>query len=175
MKKIMLILISVVMLFTACDKSSPKPIDPAEEFNGVLFGMTKEEVINVLGRQPDDASNKYNDSITYKNEIYFGINNTDISYFFADDGGLKGIIFHFYLSESTQDGNPIDLDLIKKELLKLYPEETFTYVKDEENRFSFQTDARVISLKYDDFLDYISVTIGDIGTIQAAIDQFTTT
>ena len=175
MKKSMLILISVVMIFTACDKSSTKTIDPAEEFNGVMFGMTKEEVINVIGKQPDNVSDSYGDFLTYENEVYFNITNAQIDYSFDNNGELDGIIIDFSLSESMQDEKPIDFDSIKKELLKRYPEETFTYVKDEDNSFNFVTDTRVVGLYNDDYFNKVSVSIGDAVKGREELNQSTTT
>ena len=81
MKKIMLILISAVMLFTACEKSLPQQIDPSEEFGGIMFGMTQEEVRNALSKEPDADYDETESMIIGFDKTFFNVSNASIAYF----------------------------------------------------------------------------------------------
>ena len=169
MKKIMLIIISVVMFFTACgnqtdnsiEESIPTQIDPAEEFGGVTFGMTKEEVIAVLGREPDYTSE--DGRIYYDRQVFFNVAIDSIDYYFDENGNLYSIfIFCFY--ESAKEQMLIDLDHIKEELSKNYPEypdKTRTYIHENNEELSLYTENRSISLSIYDDAFTLSIRVKD--------------
>ena len=176
MKKIMFILISVIMIFTACKNSSDNisnipvqtQIDPTEEFGGITFGMTKEEVIDIHGREPDETFE--HGTIIYKNETFFNIGNAQANYAFDDNGKLYTIFISYtYYKDSEDNSFKDDYDSIKEEFsirypdLKkdlTYPEEPINY---EEDELWAHTDNRsVILLIYNsDIADTISITISD--------------
>lgn len=164
MKKIMLIFISVVMLFTACEKqtenitdtsieaSAPTQIDPSEEFDGVLFGMTKDEVIGFLGKdpdfifEPDDNSYDYN-YIAYHDEEHFNVSAAAITYCFTRyDGALRRMIYEFSRDESEHEQLISDCEVIKEEIINRYPEEICTFFSDDETDLTIYTENRSIFL-----------------------------
>lgn len=140
--------------------TSQTQIDPAEEFGGITFGMNKEEIIEIHGRQPDD-SGEYRDPIKYENETYFNISNATIFYFFDGNGKLNEIdIFYRYLKDSEENLLQADYDSIKTELLRRYPE-PHLYLTETEDKFDFATKNRFItlSIRHDPWSDSIFIEI----------------
>lgn len=141
MKRIMLLIISVVMLFTACGnqtdnsvkESTPTPapaqIDPAEEFDGILFGMTKYDVVSLLGKKPDRICERYNErSDSYmecQDEEHFNVGNADVTYYY-EYGQLIEIDYKYNYDDSEQEQYMNALAIIKEEILRRYPEEIHT-------------------------------------------------
>ena len=140
MKKIMLILISVIMLFAACENrtenapdssaetsvnTAPTQIDPAEEFDGVLFGMTKDEIINALGTKPLFDGSDY---LSYYDVVFLGVDNASVEYDFTDEGKLNRIFITYNCLHDSEKDTSADYAAIKEELLKYYPENTRLYV-----------------------------------------------
>ena len=117
MKKIVLIIISVVMLFTACEKqtenitdtsietSAPTQIDPSEEFDGVLFGMSNYEIISVLGKKPDFIRKRNDEQssgfIEYWDEEHFNVSNADVTYYYEYDQIIQ-FDYSYHYDESEQ-------------------------------------------------------------------------
>ena len=170
MKKITLILISVIMLFSACEKQTDNSaeesiqtqIDPAEEFGGVLFGMTKEEVISVIDREPDYTYADGN-SIRYKRQVFFNVAIDHIDYDFDENGNLD-YIYIMCLYKSAKEQMPIDLDRIKEELSKRYPEypeSISTYIHENNEEQILRTPNRYISLRIYDDAFTLSITTRD--------------
>ena len=160
MKKIMLILISVIMLFTACKETSTEPNAYEENFNGITFGMTKEEVIAIIGRAPDYD---YDPNIKYKNQIFFDVTTSYVSYHFDENSKLY-CIFAVYKSydESEKEQMSIDLAHVKDELSEYYPENTLTRIDETDNERFLFTESRVIQLKiYDDSFDVAIMNTDD--------------
>ena len=156
MKKIMLILISVVMLFTACEKSSPTQIDPLEEFGDVMFGMSKEEVINTLGTNPDDENELY---ITYNDKTFFKVNNAEIDYVFDDYSNLYMIsVYYFYSIDVEQEQILNDYASIKETLLENYPFKKHGYYEDEDDRTIYSTENRSIDLYHNNHAIFLSIS-----------------
>ncbi|MCH5192987.1 MAG: hypothetical protein J1F11_03430 [Oscillospiraceae bacterium] len=130
MKKFMLIIISVIMLFSACNsKSVQTQIDPAEEFDGITFGMTKDEIINFLGKEPDiifetdDDDRDYND-IWYMHEEHFNISDVDVIYSLKRDANvLCRVDYSFPNDEYTPNQFMNDYNAVKEEILRRYPGE----------------------------------------------------
>ncbi|MCH5192971.1 MAG: hypothetical protein J1F11_03350 [Oscillospiraceae bacterium] len=179
MKKIMLIIISVVMLFAACknstenitnttaesyiETSAPTQINPAEEFNGITLGMTKDEIINTLGKQPDRVTNS---NIKYNNESYFNIENAEVSYFINDVYGLIFVSATYHYPTGSEQ-KMIDYTSIKEELFKRYPQETFTEFSEEDNNLKFNTENRYVSLSAaDEDSLYVIIGIDDMEKLQ---------
>ena len=179
MKKFVLIIISVIMLFSACvnqtenitdtttesciETSAPKTqIDPAEEFGGVLFGMTKDEVIAALGREPDYTYSSGN-SISYKRQVFFNVAVDGVDYDFDENGNLD-YIFITCSYRSAKEQMPIDIERIKEELSKRYPEypeKTKTYIYENSEDLSLFTENRLISLNIYDDLFTLSISPRD--------------
>ena len=158
MKKIMLIIISVITLFTACKESSieqTEQVNYEESFNGITFGMTKEEVIAVLGRAPDYD---FESDIEYDKQVFLNVTADIINYGFNENGNLDSIRV-MTLYEWAKEQMKIDLDHIKDELLKYYPENTLTRIEEVDNELFLFTENRMICLKtYDDAFDvYIAI------------------
>ncbi|MCH5348402.1 MAG: hypothetical protein J1E40_03700 [Oscillospiraceae bacterium] len=151
MKKIMLILISVIMLFSACDnqtdnsveESIQTQIDPTEEFGGITFGMTQDEVINLIGEKPystygsDDIDSDYN-YIVYHDKEHFTAVASSVTYCFKrDDGALRRMVYDYSYNES-------DYESIKEEIIRRYPEEICTYFFNDETDLTIYTENRSI-------------------------------
>ena len=164
----MLIIIAVIMLFTVCKDPSTEQNVYEENFDGITFGMTKEEVISVLGRDPDsehDSENKDGYSMFYDRQIFFDITAHYVYYSFDGNGHLDFITAHYtYYDESEKEQMPIDLDHIKEELSKYYPEypeKTRTYTHENEEELSLHTENRRISLSIYDHSFSVMITIRD--------------
>ena len=159
MKRILLILISVVMLFTACEKSSPQQLDPAEEFDGITFGMTKDEIISSLGKEPDSISEA--GTIWYMGEEFYNVSNASIDYFFDDYGKFYYIVVYYF--DSKQVWN--DYDVIKETVLKNYPPKTYNpriYDYGEDDVLDYNTENRSI---------FLSLLDGDISLRISVAEQ----
>lgn len=184
MNKIMLIFISVVMLFTACgnqtdnsiEESVQTQIDPAEEFGGITFGMTQEEVIEFLERKPDviyesddeDVESKY---IEYWYEEHFNVSNAFVSYSFKKDNDILYFVDYVYnYDESEQEQFMNDYGIIKKEILRRYPKEIWIDNYNDENdiysTMDIYTENRSISLGIYPKLLIILVTIEEYNPIE---------
>ena len=156
MKRTMLVFISVVMLFAACKEPSTEPNVYEENFNSITFGMTKEEVITILGKEPDDEfEHKDGYSIWYYGQIFFDVTARHVYYSFDDNGNLDFILaFYNYYDESEKEQMPIDLEHVKEELIKYYPDSKLTYISEQKDNMIFHTENRIIALRtYDDAFD----------------------
>lgn len=161
MKKITLIIISVIVLFTACgnqtdnsdEESFKKQIDLAENFDGITFGMTKEEIIELYGRQPDQIS-EISGIIQYSIVPYFTIRNAYVMYGFDDNGKLNYIdIWYFYIEDTEDNLIQAAYDSIKEKLLRRYSEAGYR-VSETDNTIDFSGYDRSIylSMFHTDFL-----------------------
>ncbi|MCH5348400.1 MAG: hypothetical protein J1E40_03690, partial [Oscillospiraceae bacterium] len=125
---------------------------PAEEFGGVTFGMTKEEVISVIGREPDYTYADGN-GISYERQVFFNVAVDSIDYDFDENGNLD-FMYIICSYKSAKEQMSIDLDRIKEELSKRYPEypeKTKTYIHENNDELSLFAESRLITLKiYDD-------------------------
>ena len=158
MKKIVLILIAVVMLFAACENrtenapdstaeisvnTATTQIDPAEEFGGITFGMTQEEVISFHEKEPDfiyepDSNSFDYNYISYDAEEYFNVIADAVTYCFKrEDGALRRMVIDYSYNES-------DYKVIKEELIRRYPEEICTYFSNDETDLTIYTENRSI-------------------------------
>ena len=197
MKKFVLIIISVIMLFSACgnqtenitdtttesytETSAPKTqIDPAEEFGGITFGMTQDEVISIVGKKPDGIPKPVDGPlfpyyhIEYWKEEHFNVSNADVAYFFEKDtDALRRIDYDYYYDESEQEQFLKDYDVIKEEILRRYPEEIWTYSyndeSDEDPSLTIYTENRKVCLcAFTDILD-MGVMIEEYEPIEESI------
>lgn len=164
MKKIMFIILSAVMLFTACEKSSPQQIDPAEEFGGITFGMTKDEIIDFLGKEPFSISETDNNALDYNNiwylyEEFYNVSSSLITYYFDDYGKFYKITVDYFDSKQVFS----DYAVIKETVLKNYPPKTYNpriYDYGEDDVLDYNTENRSIFLRLldGDISLYIEVT-----------------
>ena len=173
MKKIMSIIISVVMLFSACgnqtdnlvEESVQTQIATAEEFDGITFGMTKDEVITIIGREPDDSYeniDKDGYNIRYDSQIFLNITTYHVDYTFDENDNLDSIwAIYDYFDESEKEQMPIDLDHVKEELSKYYPENTLTRTDEKDNVLFLFTESRMICLETLDNSFIVFITIRD--------------
>ena len=142
MKKIMLIIISVVILFSACEKqtkyvpdsaakitvnTSKTQIDPAEEFGGITFGMTKDEVISFLDKDTyyvfESNDGFFVNYIECWYEEQFNISDAVVEYRYKDDGVIYCIAYNYVYYEPEQEQFMNDYAIIMEEILRRYPEE----------------------------------------------------
>ena len=139
MKRIMLIIISVIMLFSACGNQTDNSVEesiqtqivPSEEFGGITFGMTDYEVVSILGKNPDFALETY---FGYWNEEHFNLSNANVTYYFEENSNmLWRVHYDYYYDESEQERFMNDYEVIKEEILRRYPEEIWTYSNNYEN------------------------------------------
>ena len=117
------------MFFTACEKSSPQQIDPSEEFGGIMFGMTQDEIISLVGKEPDIISstddNDLDDyTIWYMHEEYleecFNISDVHVVYWLKkDDNKLCCVDYSFYYNGQKQFKDAYET--VKAEILRRYP------------------------------------------------------
>ena len=144
MKRIMSIIIFVVILFSSCSKSAPTQIDPSEEFDGITFGMTKDEIISFLGKEPDTISEA--GTIWYMDENFFNVNNASIYYLFDDHGKFYKITVDYFDSKQVFS----DYAVIKETVLKNYPPKTYNpriYDYGEDDLLDYNTENRSIYLR----------------------------
>lgn len=155
MKRIILIIISVIMLFTACKESSAEQNTYEENFDGVTFGMTQDEVIMVIGREPNyiytsELRSKDKYGIWYYSHVFFDVISDETHYFFDDNGNLDSIEVFYryfdYFDESKIEQMPIDLEHIKEEISKYYPENTLIHIEEINNQLFLFTENRMICL-----------------------------
>ena len=84
MKRIILVLISVVMLFAACEKNvSDDTASSQSVFDNLTLGMSVVELIDTVGRQPDKIvkgsdHDRYDEYYDYRDEEFLGVNAYDI-------------------------------------------------------------------------------------------------
>lgn len=184
MKRIVLIIISIVMLFSSCEKqtenipdttaeisvdASKTQIDPIEEFDGVLFGMSSYEIISVLGKKPDLIQKRnYEHSPSYMeywDEDHFNVSNAKVTYYCEYDHVMK-IYYDFNYDDSEQEQYLNDFAIIKEEILRRYPEEIRTYDYNDEDddsiTYIIHTENRSIYLN----------TFTDIFTIDVSITEY---
>ena len=145
------------MLFTACKEPSiEQNVNVYEEgFNGITFGMTQNEVITVLDRKPDrsyEFEDKDGYGIRYYSQKFFDVTTYYVAYHFDENGKLYCILTSYnYFDESEKEQMPIDLEHIKEEISKYYPENTLTRIDEMDNELFLFTESRMICLKtYDD-------------------------
>ena len=159
MKKIMLIIFSVVMLFTACKEPSIEQNVYEENFNGITFGMTKDEIITVLGREPDSV---HESKIESKNQMFFDVTADHVDYKFDENGNLY-LIWSFYThyNESEKEQMSIDLEHVKEVLSKYYPENTLTRIDELDNQLFLFTESRAIWLRIHDNSFDVVIRVSD--------------
>ena len=184
MKKIMLIIFSVTMLFTACEKQTenitdttakisaytPKTqIDPADEFDGITFGMTKDEIISFLKKEPkftvEDDSKYTINHIEYWDEEHFNVSNAVVEYRYKNDQALLYISYNYYYNDSEQEQFMNDYEIIKEEILRRYPEQIWVDydIKEDNDKIAMTiyTENRIIDFDvYTDIL-WIKVIISE--------------
>lgn len=184
MKRIMLVLISVVMLFTACKNKannvsesttehiSHTQISPKEEFGGIMFGISDKDFLAAIDRKPD-YTHKYSSlAYEYTDETCFNVSNADVTYNFDDNNKLEKIEFiYYYLDEADQEKVPIDCAIIKKELLERYPEEVHTYFYDDETFLIIQTESREIDLYCGERMIEVSIKYAENKKMSETIDH----
>lgn len=179
MKKIVLIIISVIMLFSACrnstestvdssvENSAPTQIDPSEEFDGVLFGMSYYEIISVLGKKPDFIRKRNDEQssgfIEYWDEEHFNVGNADVTYYYEYDQIIR-FDYSYHYDESEQEQFMNDFAAIKDEILRRYPEEIQTYYNyenedDGDSSIHIKTENRAIILDAHPNILWINVWI----------------
>ena len=152
MKRIMLILISVIMLFSACEKQTDNSveesiqtqIDPSEEFDGVIFGMTRDEIVDMLGTEPLLDGSNY---LSYYDVVFLGVDNASVEYYFTDEGKLNRIFITYNCLLDPEKDTSADYAAIKEELLKYYPESTRLYVTEHDyvEHIEFATSNRKVT------------------------------
>lgn len=120
MKKIMLVLIAVIMLFTACSKN----VNPIEKYSNVHFGMTKDEVTKALGT-PKIVDNEAGMSYEYANQKWFGLKGENSTqYIFNDDDLLYSIMVFYKMDNSEQYKTAYSA--VKNEITNYYSESNVT-------------------------------------------------
>ena len=173
MKRIIFILISAAIFFTSClnihhksperlpETAAPAQIAPDKEFGGVEFGMTKEEVIDTAGRQPDS---EVDEVIWYDEDVYFHErygSYPETAYFFDDNDKLYKIIYYYYYAPdgSEQEQIKTDYAAIKKELFERYPIEICTdfHENEEDAKMTLDTKNRHVLVFYSYFDLIISI------------------
>ena len=129
-------------------------VGPAEEFDGITFDMTKNEIIELLG-QPDNIVKRNTGTvlavncIEYFDKIYFNVSNDLIRYVFDENDVLSRVDYLSFYDESNREQLMKDYESIKEELLKRYPEEICTYFSNEETDLMLDTPNRSVSLSAD--------------------------
>lgn len=137
---------------------STEIIDHSENLDSITLGMTKEQVIDTIGRQPDEDWGLLGlDLCSYDDELCFNVSNANVQYNFNDDMLYRIQISYFYPSEEEQLS--IDFVTIKEELLNSYPEETRKDFHDEGTELSFYADNAYVTLSSETYADVIMVTI----------------
>ena len=182
MKRIIFILISAAIFFISClnvhhkspeslsKTAAPAQIAADKEFGGVEFGMTKEEVIDNVGRQPD---NEVDEAIWYYEDVYFHErygSKPKTAYSFDDNDILCSITcyYNYALDGSEQEQIKADYAAIKKELFERYPIEICTdfHENEEDAKMTLDTKNRHVLVFYSDF--YIIVSIDNVDNTEAS-------
>lgn len=115
MKKIFLIALTAVMIFTAC--SSNKAI---HDFVSVDFGMSTIEVIDAFG-EPDKSSSIEDGMLFYYDKTVFGVANTHVAYTIKENG--LAFVFCAYLNQYADlKSYQQEADIIKQNMIIAYGE-----------------------------------------------------
>lgn len=186
MKRIMLIIIFVAMIFSTCknstenitdttaesyiETSAPTQIDPTEEFGGILFGMNNYEIISILGKKPDFIR-KRNDEyspgyIEYWDEEHFNVGNAKVTYCCEYDQVLHNVDYHYHYDDSEQEQYMNDFAAIKEEILRRYPEEVRTY------NYNSETDSSITYIIHTENRSIYLNTFTNIFTIDVSIKEY---
>ena len=154
MKRILFIVISAVMLFSSCvnktdnsaEESVQTQIDPSEEFGGIMFGMTQEEVINAIDEDADYVDSENEGFIVYLHQTFFDISDASIMYQFDNYGKFCSISVDYFDSKQVFS----DYAVIKETVLKNYPPKTYNpriYDYGEDDLLDYNTENRSIFLR----------------------------
>ena len=92
MKKIVVILIAVTMLFTACSSNSAS--SSKHDFRDVDFGMSTIELFEIEGEPDDEITGDDLSIYYYNNREAFGVENAMLQYHVDKNGvGLVNVTF----------------------------------------------------------------------------------
>ena len=156
MKRIILVLISVVMLFTACENTlNDSDTNQTNPFDNITLRMTVVEFIDTVGRQPDSIvkaldHDRYDECYIYKNEEFFGVNAHYIKCYVKDYELDRIEAWYEYDDELEEEQDYLTL---KEEILKRYPEGVLYSDYYDEREFSIEME------HYDVYLYYMDHTI----------------
>lgn len=131
MKKIVLILIAVTMLFTACNSNASAA---KHDFRDVDFGMSTIELFEIEG-EPDDEHiyGNYAD-YSYENREAFGVKNAVIEYNIYEKG-VGGVAAVFQNEYADNKSYITEYNTVKKNLISAWGEPE--KITEDEAEFNF--------------------------------------
>lgn len=166
MKKIVLILIAVTMLFTACN-SNTEPT-AKHDFRDVDFGMSTIELLEIEGK-PDDE-HQYDDLAVYvyENREAFGVENALLQYQ-IDKSGVGWANVTFQNEYADNKSYITEYNIVKKNLIAVWGEPESTIENEDEFKFSCTWGHKSLSLnRNSEDKAFISVTACSNDYLEAA-------
>lgn len=143
MKKNVVILIAVTILFAACNSNSPSAAK--HDFRDVDFGMSTIELFEIEG-EPDDEF-VYGDyaNYSYENKEAFGLKNVEIEYSVYDYG--IGYATATFKNEYADNKSYIaEYNTVKKNLISAWGEPASISEDEDEFKFSCAWENKFLSL-----------------------------
>lgn len=133
MKKIVVILIAVTMLFTACNSNSAS--SSKHDFRDVDFGMSTIELFEIEG-EPDDKRQSDDLSVyVYENREAFGVENALIQYQIDKNGvGWANVTFQNRYADNKS--YVTEYNIVKKNLIAVWGEPESITENEDEFKFS---------------------------------------
>lgn len=118
MKKIVLILIAVTMLFTACNSNASAA---KHDFRDVDFGMSTIELFEIEGEPDDEFTGYHLARYNYNNKKIFGIQNVAIEYIIYENG-VGGAEATFQNEYADNKSYITEYNTVKKNLISTWGE-----------------------------------------------------
>lgn len=131
MKKIVVILIAVTMLFTACNSNSAS--SSKHDFRDVDFGMSTIELFEIEG-EPDDEITHGIAWYFYKNREAFGLNNVELQYH-VDENGVGWAHANFQNEYADNKSYIMEYNTVKENLISAWGEPE--KIDEDEEKFDF--------------------------------------
>lgn len=143
MKKIVVILIAVTMLFTACSSNSAS--SSKHDFRDVDFGMSTIELFEIEGEPDDEITGDDLSIYYYNNREAFGVENAMLQYHVDKNGvGLVNVTFQ---NEYSDDKSYItEYNTVKKNLITAWGEPESITENEDEFKFNCTWENKSLSL-----------------------------
>lgn len=133
MKKIVVILIAVTMLFTACNSNSAS--SSKHDFRDVDFGMSTIELFEIEGEPDDELSSDDRVTYSYNNKEAFGVKNVNLKYW-VDKNGVV-LAYAIFQNEYADNKSYItEYNTVKKNLIAALGEPES--IVEDETEFNFR-------------------------------------
>ena len=165
MKKILAM--GLVLALCLCGCGEKTGTDDLEKFT---WGMTRDEVIEEKGSQPDETKEDGKE-LVYKGEERYGLP-CDVSYWVFPEDGLESIFCYYSENHDDISGYQEDFQAVSQQMKEKFGEPTWTDGMSEEELASFNPDEfeekEILSESWEQGETYISHSLdkwGDSGVL----------